>query len=77
MHRYLEHGQALMDQGVEGGLQPDSQILEELIKCLCRREMHGAAYTTVTKTMKACARSGLHVTVSAFGAIDARAVLVR
>ncbi|KAK9863255.1 hypothetical protein WJX84_010814 [Apatococcus fuscideae] len=49
---FLEHGQALLEQGVAGGLQPDGQILEELINCLCRKEMHGAAYKAVTETMK-------------------------
>ncbi|KAK9868952.1 hypothetical protein WJX84_008719 [Apatococcus fuscideae] len=48
----MEHGQALLQQGVEGGLQPDGPVLEELIKCLCRKEMHGAAYKAVTETMK-------------------------
>ena len=51
----MEHGQTLLEQGVEGGLQPDGQILEELIKCLCRKEMHGSAYKAVTETMKVCA----------------------
>ena len=67
--RYLEHGQALLEQGVEGGLQPDGQILEELIKCLCRKEMHGSAYKAVTETMKVCASHVLVVMMTRGGLV--------